>query len=197
MRGRLIIATIIILFANTVNAKTDTLEAGRHIITGAYFGEQLSRPGGMVGYAYKALISANKRHALVTGFFVGGYRWPYNTRGVFITPYIGYQLNKPRGFQYDLQLGIGYLHTFADGEILLYENGTFTKTTDKGVPRSMLPYLATGIGWQFRSIAKSSVSLTPFLRAGMHGYYPVNSLWSFRLHWSVGMEVTLNKKKNS
>lgn len=172
----------------------DSAKVSRHIITAAYFGEQLSRPGGMVGYGYKAVVSKNKQHALVTGAFAGGYHWQYNSRGVFIMPYLGYQLNKPKGFQYDLQLGVGYLHTFADGEVLEYKNGTFSKIRDKGVPRSMLPYVATGIGWHFKNIAKSNVGLTPFLRTGMHGYYPINSLWSFRLHWSLGVEVTLGKK---
>lgn len=185
------------VFCFTVSAraqKADSIKVSRHIITAAYFGEQITRPGGMVGYGYKAVVSKNKQHALVTGVFLGGYRWPYNTRGVFITPYIGYQLNKPKGFQFDFQTGLGYLHTFADGEVLEYKEGTFTKIRDKGVSRSMLPYIATGIGWHFRNVAKSNVGLTPFIRTGMHGYYPINSLWSFRLHWSAGVEVTLGKK---
>lgn len=173
----------------------DTLHTRRHIITAAYFGEQLSRPGAMVGYGYKAVVSSNNQHAFITGVYVGGYRWQYHSRGVFITPYIGYQLNKPKGFQYDLQVGIGYLHTFADGKVLLYENGVFTSVADKGVPRSMLPYIATGIGWHFKNIAKSNIGLTPFIRTGIHGYYPVNSLWSLRFHWSLGMEVTLGNRK--
>ncbi len=197
MQWRCLIILFIGSYTFTAAAqKTDTTQVSRHIITAAYFGEQLSRPGGMVGYGYKAVVSKNKQHALIAGIYFGGYRWQYNTRGIFLTPYIGYQLNKPKGFQYDFQVGLGYLHTFADGKVLKYENGVFTKDTDRGVPRSMLPYVSTGIGWHFKNIAQSQIGLTPFLRAGFHSYYPVNSLWSLRLHCSAGVEVIIGKKQN-
>lgn len=185
---------LLLLFYASQIYSQDSLRIDKHIVTIAYFGDEITHPGFQIGYTYKALSSKNAQHSLLIGSYVGAYRFPFHSRGVFITPIIGYQLQRPKGFQYDFQVGIGYLHTFAEGQVLLYRDGAFSKVFDKGVSRSMLPYLSTGIGWHIKNIARSQVGLTPFMRLGMYGYYPVNTLWSYRLHCSVGVEITFRKK---
>lgn len=181
--------SILLLVGHVSFGQKDSVSNYRHIVALAYFGDQLSHPGGMAGYGYRAIVSPHRHHALVTGCYLGGYHFPNNSNGVFLLPYLGYEYRAKKGFQFDFQLGAGYLHTFADGAVYEFQNGSFQKVIDKGVSRSMLPYLSTGLGY-WRNLPHTPLQITPFIRTGFYGYYPINQLWSLRLHWSIGTSLS-------
>lgn len=162
-----------------------TAREGRHSVELSYFGYQLTRPGGLLGYSWRAVESRRRLHALVVGADVGGFVWPHNSIGLLALPRVGWRGRHRSGLQGEANFHLGYQHTFLPGENYEVVGGVAMKAPNSGYP-SMLFGGTIGIGWFF-----PRVGLTPFARLGALGQFPVFDQLLARLSMSVGIEVRI------
>jgi hypothetical protein len=161
------------------------VRAGRHSLELAYFGAHLTRPGGSLGYSFRALESRKKLHALVVGGDLGSYYWARHSVGLFVLPRIGWRGRHRSGLQGEVNLHLGYLHEFLPGRNYEVVGGEVREVRHRGYPALMVgPTL--GMGWYF-----ARVGMTPFLRVGSYWQYPVADQALVRLSLTLGVEVRL------
>jgi hypothetical protein len=158
---------------------------GRHSLEAAFFGAQLTRPGGSLGYSYRALESRKKLHALVVGGDLGSYHWARHSVGLFVLPRIGWRGRHRSGLQGEANLHLGYLHELLPSRNYEVVGGEVREAPNRGYPALMVgPTL--GIGWYV-----ARIGLTPFVRTGAYWQYPVADQALVRLSLTVGVEVRL------
>jgi hypothetical protein len=158
---------------------------GRHSVEVGFFGAQLTRPGGTLGYSYRALESRNRLHALVVGGELGSYYWVRHDIGVFVLPRIGWRGRHRSGLQGEVNAHLGYLHSFLPSPNYSVVDGEVVRAPNRGYPALMVGP-TVGIGWYFPRFG-----LTPFTRVGAYWQYPVADQALVRLSLSVGLEVRL------
>lgn len=158
---------------------------GRHSVELSYFGYQLTRPGGLLGYSWRAVESRRRRHALVVGADVGGFVWRHNSVGLLALPRVGWRGRHRSGLQGEANFHLGYQHTFLPSANYEVVGGVAMKAANSGYP-GMLFGGTLGIGWFF-----PRVGLTPFARVGAYGQFPVFDQLLARLSLSVGIEVRI------
>lgn len=167
------------------SANDAKVRAGRHSLELAYFSAHLTRPGGSLGYSFRALESRKKLHALVVGADLGGYHWARHSVGLLVLPRIGWRGRHRSGLQGEVNLHLGYLHTFLPSQNYEVVEGEVREAPNTGYPALMVgPTL--GIGWYF-----ARVGLTPFVRAGSYWQAPVADQALVRLSLTLGLEVRL------
>jgi hypothetical protein len=159
---------------------------GRHAIEAAYFGQNYTRPGGQLGYSYRALESRRRNHALVVGGDLGGYLWAKHDIGLVVTPRVGWRGKHPRlGLQGEANLHLGYLQGFLPSPNYEVVGGEVREASRAGYA-----YLVVGptigVGWFIPRIG-----LTPFVRTGAYWQYPVFDHALVRLSVAIGVEVRL------
>lgn len=158
---------------------------GRHAVELAYFSAHLTRPGGSLGYSYRALTSAKQLHALVVGVDLGGYHWARHDIGAFVLPRVGWRGRHRSGLQGEVNLHLGYLHSFLPSANYEVVGGEVRRAPNTGYPALMVGPTA-GFGWYF-----ARVGLTPFARVGAYWQYPVADQALVRLSLTLGLEVRL------
>lgn len=163
----------------------DRVPGARHAVEASLYLNQLTHPGGQVGYTFYALRSANGRHALVLGADVGAYLWPRHSLGVFVLPRVGYRGRTAGGFQGELNLHAGFLQGLLASESFDVIDGNVVPASRAGYPYFFLGP-SVGIGW-----AIPRVNVTPFVRVGVQWQLPVFEQSLLRLVAAVGVEVAL------
>jgi hypothetical protein len=139
-------------------------------ISVAYLGEMLTHPGGVVGTEYCVLCS--RRGSLFVTANAGAYVHPKNHVGAFVSSELGYRLTFSRGAFVEALAGVGYLHTFVDGDLYVAgDDGAVQRTRDRGRP-AFMPTASIGVGWNAARV--DGPPLTPFVRATFFGQYPYN-----------------------
>lgn len=178
-------ALITALALATPEAPPPEVREGRHSVELSYFGYQLTRPGGLLGYSFRALQSRRRLHALVVGADLGGFVWPKNSIGMLALPRVGWRGRHRIGLQGEANFHLGYQHTFLPSENYEVVDGVAMKARNSGYP-SLLFGGTIGVGWFF-----PKVGLTPFARLGAFGQFPVFDQLLVRLSVSVGIEVRI------
>ncbi|MBN1116158.1 MAG: hypothetical protein JXA77_03070 [Bacteroidales bacterium] len=128
----LIIVILIFLGCITLQAQTDTTNTHipltkRTAVCLSYFGQALTHPGYKVGFEYE-FWSIDKVHTKKNGnvidrkhsFFlsenISNYYHSRNHVGLLLNSEIGYRYIREKGFMYEAALGLGYFHTFINGD---------------------------------------------------------------------------------
>ena len=80
------------------------------------------------------------------------------------------RLTASNGLFGEIQLGLGYMHSFYDKKVFeLDNNGSYVQLTDKGYP-GIIGGIGVGGGWRINP--SSPVSISPFFRYEWMGQYP-------------------------
>ncbi|MCB9320488.1 MAG: hypothetical protein H6570_14500 [Lewinellaceae bacterium] len=109
-----------------------------------YFGELVLHPGLSVGLQYTVI--KNNWITVHWDVDLGGYWHRWNNKSGFLKTSIGSRFAMGPLFT-DLNIGIGYLHAWADGDIYQQtEAGAVEKTANWGHPHFM-PNMSILIGW--------------------------------------------------
>jgi hypothetical protein len=163
-------------------------------VNAAYFGETVLHPGVTVGVERKLKFWGRRYGLVEQGFFgeadVGVYWHARYDVAFFVLPQLGYRLVLPRGFRLEALLGLGYLHTFADGTVYQANGGTATTVDDRG-HAALMTSAMLGVGWDFTVGNHAPFSL--FLRAGIFGQYPYNTAVLPHLQAQLGFSIPLGR----
>jgi hypothetical protein len=176
----------------------DSLVNKHKLINGfsaSYFGEGGSHYGAKIGVEYplwtKEKIKVKKNHkqipkskiVFVTGN-VGCYIHRRNNVGLFVNSEIGFRKIRNKGFRYEFLFGLGYLHTFLQGDTYeVNDNGSVKKVFLAG-RSSLMTSLSCGLGYDFDYYFHSHFSL--FLKPGFFVQYPFNTALAARTTIELG-----------
>lgn len=158
---------------------------GRHALDVSFVAMNLTRPGGQLGYTWRAVESPARLHALAVGLDVGAYHWQWHSDGLYVVPRVGWRGRLRSGLEGQVDARLGYLHTFLAGPAYDVVEGAVVTVSDRGLPK-LLAGGQLGLGW---FIAKPG--LTPFVRAGVYAEWPTFDQVFVRFSWNVGLEVRL------
>ena len=129
-------------FETNANSKTSFEE--RLALKLEYFGELVLHPGLSVGLEYTVI--RNKWVTVHWDADLGGYWHRWNNKSAFLKTSIGSRFAMGPLFT-DLNIGIGYLHAWADGDIYQHtEAGGVENVSNWGHPHFM-PNASILIGW--------------------------------------------------
>ncbi len=181
----------------------DTLQT--RLINGfgvSYYGENLSHYGLQLSTEYslwnRNIKKAQSEYKIIhkrKEFFVigniGGYIHKQNHVAVFLNGEIGYRKIFENGLKYELLLGLGYLHTYLQGNTYeVSDDGDVTKVNLAGQSNLMVP-VSFGIGYDFNILYDQPFSIN--IRPGFFVQYPYNIAVAFRPTVDIGFYYYLNK----
>ena len=154
-----------------------------------YFGEMAVHPGGVLGGGIEVLH--RDRYSMWGETSVFTYIHPENHFGLGCRADWAHRLTGRKGFFGEAGLGLGYFHTWSDGEV-------YTRRDDGGAAvgkNTGWPHLYTGLfigtGWNFKKPAGAPV--TPYLRAHCFFEYPFNGFLLPHLAAEMGLRVRIKR----
>lgn len=178
---RLFLIITFILSIHQVFAQDTLLNSKIQGISISYFGEYLTHYGIKIGTEYslkitnKTKIKRNskeipkRKEHFITGN-IGSYVHKRNHVGLFINSEIGYRRTRNKGFKYEFLIGVGYLHTFLQGDTYtVSDDGAVDKVNLAGQSNLMIP-ISCGLGYDFNYHYKKPFSLS--LKSGFFIQYP-------------------------
>ncbi len=199
---RLFLFVALILSIHQVFSQETLLNNKIQGISISYFGEGLTHYGIKIGTEYslkitnKTKIKRNskeipkRKEHFLTGN-IGSYIHKRNHVGLFINSEIGYRKTRNKGFKYEFLIGIGYLHTFLQGDTYtVSDNGDVEKVNLAGQSNLMIP-LSFGLGYDFNLHHKKPFSL--YLKPGFFIQYPYNHALVIRPTIDLGLFYYFNK----
>ncbi len=121
---------------------------------------------------------------------IGSYVHKRNHVGLFINSELGYRKTRNKGFNYEFLIGVGYLHTFLQGDTYTVDdNGDVEKVHLAGQSNLMIP-LSFGLGYDFNFHYKKPFSLC--LKPGFFIQYPYNHALAIRPTIDFGLFYYFN-----
>jgi hypothetical protein len=131
------IIILCLLVHNLIFAQNDSTK--RISFDFSYFGENLFQPGYKLGAEYELWAKnktrtkrngnkIDKKYELLLTGNISNYVHFRNHIGLLLNSEIGYRYIRKKGFMYETSLGVGYLHTFLQGD-------TYKVTDDNEVKR--------------------------------------------------------------
>lgn len=177
----------------------DSLVVNHKLINGfsaSYFGQGYSHYGAKIGTEYplwtkekiktkKNLNEIHKKKLVFVTANVGCYIHRRNNVGVFINSEIGYRKTRRNGFMYEFLLGLGYLHTFLQGDTYEVNDDGSVKQVFLAGRSSLMPSLCGGIGYNFDYHYHKHFSL--FIKPGFFVQYPFNTAFAARTSFELGI----------
>ena len=184
--------------ADAITAQ-DSLMISKKKIKGfsvSYFGQGYSHYGVKIGTEYplwtkekiktkKSLKEIHKNKLIFVTGNVGCYIHRRNTVGVFINSEIGYRKTRKNGFMYEFLLGLGYLHSFLQGDTYEVNADGSVKQVFLAGRSSFMPALCGGIGYDFDYRYHKHFSV--FLKPGFFVQYPFNTALAARTSIELGI----------
>jgi hypothetical protein len=149
----------------------------------SYYGENISHYGLKIATEFPVLVKdklkvkdndkiINKRKEIFITGNIGGYVHKRNHLAVFIGSEIGYRKTRKKGFKYEFLLGLGYLHTFLQGDTYeVSDDGDVKKVNFAGQSNLMIPF-SLGFGYDFNFFYKKPISVS--IKPGFFIQYPYN-----------------------
>lgn len=147
---------VLFLIVFILNSNIYSIELRNYPITISYLNEAMgisnvgSHPGYKIGTYHTYLNQGH--HKLMQSLDVGYYFHAYFQHGLYLCSAFNYRYTTNFGLFTSSGLGIGYMHTWMDGDV--YEKGKdgyFTTKTDYGHAH-LLPSLSFDIGYDFNKI---------------------------------------------
>jgi len=193
---RLFLIIALILSINQVFAQDTLLNNKIQGISISYFGENLTHYGIKIGTEYslkitnKTKIKRNlkeipkRKEHFITGN-IGSYIHKRNHVGLFINSELGYRKTRNNGFKYEFLIGVGYLHTFLQGDTYtVSDDGTVDKVNLAGQSNLMIP-ISCGLGYDFNYHYKKPFSIN--LKPSFFIQYPYNHAIAIRPTIDLGL----------
>lgn len=154
-----------------------------------YFGELILHPGFTTGIEYT--LTKNNWLAIHSDFDVGGYWHRWNNTSLFLKTSIGSRFTIGPVFA-DLNVGIGYMHSFAAGPVYQRSsNGDVERTTNWGKPYFM-PNASLLFGWD--RTKKNKKIQTVFIGPEIYLQYPHNHIFLPHIALKAGITYKFMKK---
>lgn len=181
MKTTLLLAAALLAAATPAQAGTTTR------LTGGYFGDFLTHPGGYVGASWP--LAAAGAFELIGGFELGAYHHQRNHTGAFARGHLSNRVSARSGVFVEPRFVAGYLHTFvdADGYWMVNEDtGEIRQATPGGSPNLSYGF-GLGGGWQ----PPSGKAPTFVLRLEALGRAPYNGFTLSQVAAQVGVEWSL------
>lgn len=187
---------VLIFLFSDVNGQ-DTLGYSR--ITGigvSYYGEYFTHYGLKIGTEYsikqknktktkKSSKQIHKRKEVFLTANIGSYIHKRSHVGLFLSSEIGYRKTIRKGFKYEMLIGLGYLHTFLQGDTYeVNDDGTVDRVYLAGQPNLMIPF-SIGLGYDFNFHYKKPFSL--HLKPSFFIQYPYNQAIAIRPVVDLGL----------
>ena len=170
---------LIFALSNMVQAQVivqndvDTLDErklGKYALTAAYFGETITHPGFNLGVEY--ILWEKRKLKLISSANIGWYTHPRHHHALFLNLEGGFRATASYGLYTDLFVGIGYHHSWVNGDLYVANEADDVKVIwDAGRPHLMMT-ASLGLGWVFSK--KSSSDIKAFVRLKPMFIYPVN-----------------------
>ncbi|NVO20748.1 MAG: hypothetical protein HXX13_13690 [Bacteroidetes bacterium] len=194
---RILLLIIIITAVNYIEAQ-DSHENNHKLIKGcsiSYFGQGFSHYGVKIGREYplwtkekikikKNLKEIQKNKLIFITGNIGCFIHKRNNVGIFVNSEIGYRKTHKRGFKNEFLFGLGYLHTFLQGDTYeVNDNGSVKKVFLAG-RSSLMTSLSCGIGYDFDYYYHKHFSL--ILKPGFFVQYPFNTAFAARTTIELG-----------
>ena len=120
-----------------------------HAVTMPFDGLRISplHPGFTLGTEY--IYSEGRLGRLFQSLRIGYFNHEFSAKALFLQTGLGYRYTIGFGLFADLDLGLGYIHSFHPSEIFAQNDmGEYEKVKDKGKPGLMIS-LALGLGYDF------------------------------------------------
>lgn len=156
-----------VALSTTLLAADARAEARWSGVSASYYGETLLHPGARL--ASEWTLVGGGGHALWAAAALGGYYHRGFAGALFSSTEAGYRYAFDSGVELTSALGIGYLHTFLDGETYVADaGGRFERVSAAGRPGFMAS-AALGIGYQL-----AERRLAPFFRIAVFTQMPFN-----------------------
>lgn len=153
----------------------------------SYFGEALAHPGLRV--ASELTLARSGGHQLLLEPALGGSFHRGHSLGLFAEGLLGYRYTFDVGLRAEAVVGLGYLHTLADGTVYAPSSaGGFDAVTNLGRPAA-LASAALGLGWEFARTSGAPVSA--FLRPRLTYQTPYHHSGRLGLAVELGLSWTL------
>lgn len=165
----------------------------------SYFGEHLFHPGLRLGYEIPALhnkiVKPRKTsHSLMLHPGIGYYKHVYNHSALFLNMEAGYNILFFFGLEGRINLGVGYLRTFLDGEVYeMKEDGTFKKVPLAG-NNTFMPSLSLHLGYDFSRLTESKLGF--FIKPSIFFQIPYNDFVLPQYSVEIGLKYHLSKRIN-
>lgn len=116
---------ISLIIHSSLFAQNDSIQ--RIGINLSYFGESMTHPGYRFGAEYQLSgkvstrtkrngITINRKYELLLKGNLGNYYHFRNHTGLLLDADVGFRYIRKKGFKYEASLGVGYLHTFLQGD---------------------------------------------------------------------------------
>lgn len=141
---------------NTKNNKS-LFNLERLSIKAEYFGETLRHPGMAVGTDYA--VVKNSWFALHWDSDLGFYIHRWNHVAAFIKTSLGTRYTTKDGVLFDFNIGVGYLHTFPDGDVYQKNNAGQLEKMPSGGYAHFMPAVSFLFGWDASKRTKIPLSI--------------------------------------
>lgn len=170
----------------------------------SYFGESITHPGLKLGMEYSIWNKTGvrnkkngkqlpyRRELLLIGS-LSGYVHPRNHVGMLLGGEIGYRNVRKKGFMYEASAGIGYLHTFLQGDTYTVNDHSKVDQVSLAGQPNLSFLLSVGIGKDYRLVHNKPwawhIKTTAFTQ------YPYGSKFMYHYAMEVGVVRYINLKK--
>jgi hypothetical protein len=164
----------------------------------SYFGERFWHPGARIGYEMPVFSNEIVRprktsHILMFHPGLGYYKHKYSHSALFLNSEIGYNMLFFFGLEFRINLGVGYLRTFLDGDTYKLSNdGSFEKVPLAG-NNTFMPSISLHLGYDFSRLTNSALAF--FIKPSLFLQVPYNDFVLPQYAVEVGFKYHLNKKK--
>ena|GEM_PF-2555405 len=149
----------------------DENKSGKNEISIAYFGETVTHPGLTLGIERN--LWEKKKLKLISSANIGWYTHPRHHCAAFLNIEGGFRSTTSFGLYSDFFLGIGYHHSWVNGDVYVSDGGDDVKIIrDAGRPH-LMTNVSFGLGWDFSKKTSSHTKL--FIRIKPMFIYPVNN----------------------
>ncbi len=202
--SRFILAAIFIISVSQVKAQ-DSPAVHQNKINGlnvSYFAEYYTHYGIKAGVEYplwsKEKIKTRRntkdihktKLLFVTGN-VGCYVHERNHTGLFVNTEIGYRKTCNKGIRYESHLGVGYLHTFLQGDTYrVNDDGSVEREKSAG-QSNLMASLSFGTGYDFSYYYHKPFSV--YIKPGFFIQYPYNTIAAIRPTIDMGIFYYFNR----
>lgn len=187
----------ILLVLLTIEAEAQYYNYG-NTLTVSYFGEHMFHPGTRIGYEWPALTNKIKTkhrtsHSLMLHPGIGYYLHSGNHHGLFLNSEIGYNVLFFFGVESRINIGVGYLRTFLDGETYeMTSDGNFKKIPLAG-NNTFMPSLSLHLAYDFSRV--SNLNFGIFIKPSFFMQIPYNTFALPQYAVELGIKYHLKEKK--
>jgi hypothetical protein len=201
--ARYLLAAILLISLNPVKAQ-DSLKINQPLIKGisvSYFAEYFMHYGIKIGTEYplwshekikvrKNLKEIHKNKSVFVTGNIGCYVQKRYHVGLFVNSELGYRKTRSKGISCEWLLGLGYLHTFLQGDTYQVNDDGSVERVKLAGQSNLMALLAFGVGYNFNYYYHKPYAF--HLKPGFFIQYPYNTAIAVRPTIDLGVFYYFN-----